>query len=262
MPDQPESPAKIEYDRLIDYFDKVLKLTLLGISIIIGAAGLFLWKNTDDVKTQAAASIKATQDSADHEIAEIGKEAQATAKEEAQKAIDAAFEKQNVQRLIEGTVQRKVDVSVDSAVKKDLGAKVDAFRDFVIEIGEINNHGAQLRLDFRSGLDYLLKARQNTDPAIRAYASSTLTLISADYEYAVTRLPIPMEAFLGTTTVPEQFSPKQLMQFIRTTEDPRGPTKIAIAFATMKKKVAWDVSTFDIPGAEKWCTSHKPKCDE
>jgi hypothetical protein len=258
----PEQPAKVEYDRLIAYFDKLVKYSLLAIGTILAIAGAFLWKNTSDVQSQAAASIKATQDSATHEISEIGKAAQATAKDEAQKAIETAFEKQNVERMIESAAQRKADAAVDTAVKKDLGAKIDAFRDFVIEIGEINNHGAQLRLDYRSGLDYLLKAKENPDRAVSDYASSTLRLIGADYEYAVANNNIPIEAAIFTTTLPAQFSAKDLMRMIRTAQDPHGPMKIAILFATMKGKVSWDVPMLDLPAAEKWCAQHKPKCDE
>jgi citrate lyase gamma subunit len=264
MPESPEASnaAKIEYDRLIAYFDKLVKYSLLAITVIVGLAGGLLWKNTDEVKTQAAAAIETTQRSTTTQIAEIKTTAEATAKSEAEKAINAAFEKQSVQRLIESTAQRKVDAAVEVAVKRDLGAKVDAFRSFVIEIGEINNHGAQLRLDFRSGLDYLLKARQSADPAVRTYASSTLSLIAADYEYEVAHFPIPLEAAIATTSVPVQFSPKQLMELIRTAQDPRGPTKVAVGFATMKSKVGWDVPMFDIPAAEKWCAEHKAKCDQ
>src|SRR5262245_20089528 len=134
-PSQPQlplnDPAKVEYDRLIDYFDKLVKYSLLAIGTIIAIAGAFLWKNTSDVQTQAAASIKATQDSATHEISEIGRVAQATATAEAQKAIDAAFEKQNIQRMIETTAQKKVDTAVEAAVQKNLGARVDAFRNLI-----------------------------------------------------------------------------------------------------------------------------------
>ena len=258
----PEQPAKAEYDRLIAYFDKLVKYSLLAIGTIIAIAGAFLWKNTSDLQSQAAASIKATQDAATHAISEIGSASEVTAKDEAQKAIEAAFDKQNVERMIEGAAQRKADAAVDTAVKKDLGAKIDAFRDFVVEIGEINNHGAQLRLDFRSGLDYLLKARENPDPSVRAYASSTLRLIAADYENAVANNGIPGEAALFTTTLPAQFSPKDLMRMIHTAQDPHGPMKIAVLFATMKGKVSWDVPILDLPAAEKWCAAHKPKCDE
>jgi citrate lyase gamma subunit len=239
----------------------------IAISTIVVVAGALLYNSVSDARKDASQAIQATRESADREISTIQKAAVDTAKAEAQKAIDAAFEKQNVQRMIESTAQRKVDAAVDTAVKKDLGAKIDAFRDFVIEIGEINNHGAQLRLDYRSGLDYLLKTRENPDPAVRAYAGSTLRLIGADYAQAVANNSVgnntlPFEVALFTTTLPSQFSPKDLMRMIRTVQDPHGPMKIAVLFAEMKTKVGWDVPILDLPAAEKWCAGHKPKCEE
>jgi hypothetical protein len=44
-----EPIAKIEYDRLVEYFDKLVKYSLLAITIVLGIAGAFLWKSTDDV---------------------------------------------------------------------------------------------------------------------------------------------------------------------------------------------------------------------
>lgn len=115
-----EQPAKIEYDRFTAYFDKLVKYSLLAITIILSIAAAFLWKNTEDVKNQATASIRATQESATREISEIGKAAQTNAATEAQKAIDAAFEKHNVQQMIERTAKTKVDAAVEEAVEKNL----------------------------------------------------------------------------------------------------------------------------------------------
>lgn len=57
-------------------------------------------------------------------------------------------------------------------------------------------------------------------------------------------------------------TPKQLMQAIRTAQDPQGAIQISRAFYVMKSRVRWDVTMLDIPAAEKWCTEHKPACDQ
>jgi len=266
-PQQPQGsladPAKIEYDRLIQYFDKLVKYSLLAITAILALAAAVLWKSTEDLKSQAATSISAAEISAKREISEIGKSASLTAAAEAQKAIDAAFEKQNVQRMIESTAEKKVNAAVEAAVQKDLGARIDAFRILIREIGEVSNHGAQLRLGFRSGLTSLLQERENPDPTVRAYASSTLTLIAADYQRSFlvdpTLVQKPDFFFL-----PSISAPKQLMGIIRNQQDPvpYGMQLVTQAFLDMKKRVGWDVQVFDIPAAEKWCVEHKPKCDE
>lgn len=73
-----------------------MKLTGALLALIVIAGSAFLWKSIDDVKSQATASITAAQNGATHEISEISRSAQDTAKAEAQKAIDVAFDKQNV----------------------------------------------------------------------------------------------------------------------------------------------------------------------
>jgi hypothetical protein len=259
----PADPAKIEYDRLIQYFDKLVKYSLLAITAILALAAGALWKSTEDLKSQAATSINATEASAKREISEIGKTASVTAVAEAQKAIDAAFEKQNVQRMIEGTTEKKVNAAVEAAVQKDLGARIDAFRVLIREIGEVSNHGAQLRLGFRSGLTSLLQERQNPDPTVRAYASSTLTLIATDYERSFMINPIIVQKS-DFFFLPALSTPKQLMGIIRNQQDPvpYGMQQVTQAFLDMRKRVGWEVQVFDIPAAEKWCAEHKPKCDE
>lgn len=258
----PELPAKTEYDRLTAYFDKLVKYSLLAITVILSIAAAFLWKSTDDVKSQAAASIKATQESANNEISEIGKVAQATASTEAQKAIDAAFEKQNVQRMIESTAQKKVDIAVEAAVEKNLGVRIEAFKNLINEIGEISNHGAQLRLGYQAGLDYLLIKRESRDPVVKAYASSTLAEIAADYQTSLDKLIAGRPDFLLIANIAD--TPKKLMTVIRTKEEYGiyDAQRTARAFSDMKARVHWNVSMFDIPAAEKWCTEHRPTCDQ
>jgi citrate lyase gamma subunit len=251
--------AKIEYDRLIAYFKLLVWITGALFGLVIAAAGILLFKSTADIQTQ----LSATRDAATQQIATIKTSAQDTAKSEAQKAIDAAFEKQNVQRVIETAAQRKVDMAVEASVQRNLGARIEAFRNLVNEIGEISNHGAQLRLGFRSGLDYLLKTRDETsDPTVKAYASSTVKLIAADYEKGETMfrsdiLDDPNRFFLAAAP-----TPRQLMAVIKNPGEVYSARMTAWAFLDMKKRVGWDVPMFDIPAAEKWCAQHKPKCGE
>ncbi|HKW61907.1 MAG TPA: hypothetical protein VJN89_05125 [Candidatus Acidoferrum sp.] len=263
-PAQPTNPtpsqAEIEYHSLKEHFEVLVKWSSIAISTIIAVAGLLLYNSVSDAKKDASEAIRATREAASAEISTIAKSASDTAKTEAQKAIDAAFEKQNVQRLIESAAQRKVDAAVDAAVQKNLGARIEAFRKLIGDIGEVANHGAQLRLDYRSGLDALLKAKESPDPTVRAYASSTLTEIAADYERWMT-VPGAYTQNANSFFMPN-LSPKMLMQVIRQVQDPLGPMQVTQAFLDMKKRVGWDVPMFDIPAAEKWCATHKPRCDE
>lgn len=249
----PETPktdqAKIEYDRLIAYFKLLVWITGALFGLVIAAAGILLFKSTADIQTQ----LIATRDAATQQIATIKTSAQDTAKSEAQKAIDAAFEKQNVQRMIESAAQKKVEAAVGDAVRKNLGARIDEFRILVNKTGEVANHGAQLRMGFRDGLDALLKEREDPDPTIRAYARSTLTQVAADYQSSA-----PNRQRLLPLGMPTKF----LIGEIESDKGPLAPYRIAEAFDDMKQRVGWDVPMFDIPAAEKWCAQHKPKCDE
>jgi hypothetical protein len=249
------------HEKLVGYLKLLMALTYGAIIVVITIAGTFLWKNTSDVRDQALAAIQATKQSASEEISAIGKDASSVASIEARKAIDAALEKQNVHHLIEQTAQEKVGPAVEQQVQKDLSPKIDAFRSLVTEIGEISNHGAQLRLQFRSGLDYLVKEMGNSDPTVRAYARSTALQIGSDYEQKITQFSAgkpdfdPVAGPLGLIETAK--TAKGLMGLIHTGD----PCAVAAAFYDMKKMVAWDVQTFDIPSAEKWCAAHKPRCE-
>jgi hypothetical protein len=207
----------------------------------------------------------ATQKSATEEIAKAGRDAAFVAQTEAKKAIDAALEKPEIQRLIERSVGEKVGPAVDVQVQKDLGPKIEAFRNLVTEIGEISNRGAQLRLGFRPGLDYLVKKMESPDPTVRAYAKSTLAEIGSDYDQRIRQLvesqpntdPLLTIGGIGVTAAAK--TGKGLMGIIHNADRPE---TVAAAFFDMKKLVSWNVPTFDIPAAEKWCVSHKPKCEE
>jgi hypothetical protein len=261
VPPPPQPQVEIEYRSLREFFEKLVKYTYTGIVVLLAVAAFLLWHSTAEVKEQASQAILATQKSATEEIAKIGRDASIVAQTEAKKAIDAALDKPGIQHLIEHSVEEKVGSSVDVQVQKDLGPKIEAFRNLVTEIGEISSRGAQLRFGFRPGLDYLIKRMESPDPTVRAYAKSTLILVGADYEQRIIQTPgIDPVLFSGAIGATEAVKTgKGLMGIIHNAEN---PATIAGAFFDMKKRVGWDVQTFDIPAADKWCASHKPKCDE
>jgi len=114
----PEAPAKSEYERLTAFFDQVLRYSLLAIGTILAIAGAFLWKSTSDVQSQAAASIKATQDSANGEISAIGKKAQDAAQTATEKAVQDAIAKSHLEQLIQNTARQTVEETVGAATQR------------------------------------------------------------------------------------------------------------------------------------------------
>jgi len=273
-PPQSPSQAEIEYRSLTTYFEKLIQylkllvtVTYGAIFLVLAAAGIFLWKNTSDVRGEASRSIQDTQQSAKREIDDIGKSAATVAQSEARNAIETALDKPNIQRLIEHTTQEKVGRVVEQQVQTSLGPKIDAFKSLITEIGEISNHGAQLRLGFRPGLEYLVKKMDSPEPTIRAYAKSTLIQIGSDYEALLGRnygigLPGGPTSALAAFFSPPSLAPKTPKELMGTIRSIESMNALAATFMDMKKVVAWDVQTFDIPAAEKWCSDHKPKCDQ
>ena len=258
------SAAEIEYRSLTSYFEKLVKYTYGAIAVILVVAGISLWKSTGDIKSDAAAAIIATKESANQQIAKIGTDAATTAQSAAQKAIDQALATPNLRQMIERTTKEKVGGAVDREMETKLAARIDAFRNLIAEIGEISNHAAQLRLGLRSGLDYLIKKRGSPDPTVRDYATSTLSLIGADYEQwlkglAAQGLAAPVVVTLGGVGLAEAAkTPKGLIGIIHNSDN---ANIIAAAFLDLKKMTGMPVQVFDIPAAEHWCTENRPKCD-
>ena len=250
------SQAQIEYDRLTGYFEKLVKYTYGAILLVLAAAGVFLWRSTDDVKTQATAAIKTIQE-------KTKSEAQDVAKSEAQNAIDRAFEKENIEKMIEAAAQKKVGVALDEEVQRKLRERIDSVRVLTTKIAQVTNHSAMVLQGNRAGLDELRKDQEDSDSTVRAFATSTLKQLGANYERELT-LTTPMD---NTFQFFPSYRLRDLMGKIRQFQGAHAPEEIAKAFLDMKRRVQsdglqWDVPTFDIAAAEKWCAVHKPKCDE
>ena len=270
LPTANPSTAEIEYRSLTAYFEKLVKYTYGAIAVILVVAGISLWKSTSDIKGDAAAAIIATKESANQQIGKIGADAATTAQSAAQKAIDQALAKSNVQQMIDRTTREKVGSAVEREIDTKLAARIDAFRNLIAEIGEISNHGGQLRLNFRSGLDYLVKKTNSADPTVREYAKSTLLLIGADYEERIK--PLTNGTGPKVVQIGERYggvlggmgvaaaatTPKGLMGIIHNSDYPE---IVAAAFLDLKEMTGMPVRVFDIPAAERWCVEHGPKCD-
>jgi hypothetical protein len=260
-PAQGPSAAEIEYRSLNAYFERLFKYTSGAIVIVLTIAGAFLWKSTADVQKAATEAISGTRQSANADISKIEAEAASIARSEAQKRIDEAFQKDNIQRMIERTAQEKVGAAVQNEVDKNLKARIQAFEVQVAETGEISNAGARLRLGFRPALDDLLKKSENPDKPIRDYARSTLLLIGTDYETVEKRhmgSQVDTAPATGFHLPAAVKTAREAMELIRQSQD---VGLVAAAFIDLRKMTGMQVQPFDIPAAEQWCAAHRPKCD-
>ena len=122
LPPQPASgtPSEAEYTHLISFFKYLVTITLTALTIIIGAGAVFFYRSMSDVKNDAKTSIENTTKAADAEILKIQKGASEIAPTEAQKSIDDAFTKGNVQAMIERTARERVNTAVDQEIQKNL----------------------------------------------------------------------------------------------------------------------------------------------
>jgi hypothetical protein len=125
MPPQPTSrpPSEAEYTHLISFFKYLVTVTLAALTIIISAGAVFFYRSMSDVKNDARASIENTTKAADAEILKIQTGASEIARTEAQKSIDDAFTKGNVQAMIERTARERVNTAVDQEIKKNLASR-------------------------------------------------------------------------------------------------------------------------------------------
>ncbi|MBZ5646396.1 MAG: hypothetical protein LAN37_04140 [Acidobacteriia bacterium] len=255
------SVAEVEYRSLNAYFEKLVKLTYIAIGVVLAAVGLLIWKNVSEVKTEATDAIAAAKSGADRQIAKIESEAATIARSEAQKRIDEAFEKGNVQQLIERAAKEKVGTAVEREINQNLAQRMKILQDQITETGEISNAGARLRLGFRPALDTLTKKAESPNPAVREYAKSTIRMIGADYENVLIEGVPSGEArkkMLDNWITPAPTTVKGVVEVIRHSGNAHA---VAAAFLALRELTNTQFHIFDLPAVEDWCAQHRPKCD-
>ncbi len=248
-----ETQDKVEYDRLIAFFEKLVKWSLYAITAILALAAAFLWKSTSDVQNQAATAINATKESASREISDIGKKSAAIAQLEAQKAIDAAFEKQNIQQLIERTAQDKVNSAVEAEIQKNFSDRIRVFENEMSEIAGIASRVPEVENDDPLALHVIIKKLESPNPRVSAFARQVLRHLVEYYETRFQVFPVNPMGFIANDDLP-----KNLM--VRINKPDTDPINMATAFHDLKKVTGWNVEMFDVPAANRWCTVNH--CDQ
>ncbi len=262
-PASPQPTSEIEYKQLTSFFKYLVTITLTAVSIIAAVAGALLYRSVSDIKTDAQNAIGSTRDAATHEISKIQSTSAQIAQEEAKKRIDEAFQKDNIQRLIDRTARERVNAAVDKAIENDLAARIADLQHEVAEIGEVSNAGARLRLGFAEGLDTLLAKEKSTNKYVSDYAKSTLVAIGGDYDKRLGAGDYGGTA-AGTKLMAQEITPppttiREVMAFIRSHRSANGT---AAAFAGFREMTGAKVSTFDVQAAEKWCVDNRPRCEK
>jgi hypothetical protein len=252
------SLAEIEYKSLNAYFERILKHTLWAIGIVVAVAGALLLKSSSDAKS----SIDATRIEASREIENVGKQSSEIARTEARQRIDEAFEKGNIQQMIDRIARERVDAAVNREIEKSMGARIRIFQAEMADMGDVSAASSRLRLGFREGLNTLVKQSSNSDETVRRYARASLLIIGSDYETALKKRHSNWDATqIEAIYFGPQPSPKTLKDFIQAIRHSDNMDAVAAAFVLMRDKTATKIQVFDIPGVEKWCADNKPKCE-
>jgi hypothetical protein len=252
------SLAEIEYKSLNAYFERILKHTLWAIGIVVAVAGALLWKSSSDAKS----SIDATRIEASREIENVGKQSSEIARTEARQRIDEAFEKGNIQQMIDRVARERVDVAVDREIEKNLGAKIRTFQAEMADMGDVSAASSRLRLGFREGLDSLVKQSNSSDETVRRYARASLLIIGSDYETVLKRHFPNLDATqVAAIYFGPQPPPKTLKDFFQAVRHSDNMDTVVAAFVLMREKTGTKFQMFDIPAVEKWCADNKPKCE-
>jgi hypothetical protein len=257
-PGRDVSATEAEYRHLVSFFKWLVGATLTAIVLVGGFGTYFLGKSVLDIKNEANAAIVGTKEAASQEISKIGTEAATIARTEAQKHIDEAFEKRNIQAMIERTAREKVGDAVAEEIARNLGARIRQFETEIGDIGEVANEGARLRIGLRPALDALVKSTASPNKIVSQYARSTLILIGSDYEITLNRkLPsgFDLKTYFGVET-PKNL--KEVLNLIRHSED---VNVVALAFMQMRRTTGAQMQVFDVPAAERWCAENRPKCE-
>jgi hypothetical protein len=256
--DRNPSLAEIEYKSLNSYFERILKLTFLAIGVVVAVAGAMLWKSSSEAKS----SIEATRIEAAHEIENVGKQSSEIARIEAGKRIDEAFEKGNVQQMIEHIARERVDAAVEREINQTLDVRIKNLKAEIAEMGDVASASARLRLGFREGLDALTKQSTSSDESVRNYARRSLLMIGSDYETNLKKQfpeisTLKLEALLFSPGK----APTGLKSILLAIQHSDNVNAVTASFMVMRETTGANIPVFDIPAAEKWCADNEPKCE-
>jgi hypothetical protein len=265
MPMEPE----IEYKNLTNYFKWLVTITLGALTLIGGVAGVLLFHDVSQVKSQANSAIDQTKEDARREISSIRNDAGKIALDEARRRVDIAFETANVRDMVDQAARRHVTEEMDKRVARDITLKMSVLQQDITRFGELANLAMEARMGFRKGLEGLaLRARSGQNEDDRGRARKLESTIAADYEAFHTN---EVEKFspgdiLGAATlatarsgnaIDEKRPVPGLVNMIRKDQD---LNNVCLAFIALRKVTGRQFAMFDFAGVEQWCTGHTQVC--
>jgi hypothetical protein len=225
-----------------------VKFVSFPVGVLLLAAGFFGWRSFEDMKHTIESEA---QRETKKEITQM--------RTEIEKRLTEQFQTPALQETIKEASKTIVVIAVNKEVG-NLASRMDLLQRQIAETGDISNAGARLRLGFRPALDTLVEKTKSPNSYVSQYAKSTLSLIGLDYESTFSigyGNPTPIvgaHAFLGSMPITLPL----LMRIIKTDQH---VNLVTAAFLVFREMTNSTIQTFDIPGAEKWCAEHRPKCE-
>lgn len=244
-------------------------ISIVGIVIV---AGLYFSYNstkefrseTEDkinkLKVEAEKSIEKTQKHADDQISQIRVSASEIALEEAQKRINDAFQKNNINEMIEMTAKAEVGTELEKQVNQKVNEVMDNIQDDIVSFSLVSDAAMRMRVGIRDGLDELIDLQKtSTDSNIKERAKILLNRIASDYEISAKRI---LNEFGGSAIFLTDFNVSKdknniIPDLIKVIHSDESLDQIALAIIILREKTGEQFRMFDIEEIDTWFQNNK-----
>jgi len=238
-PPTPRSQAEIEYERLTEYGKYLIKVTYGSIAVVI-AVGVFVFIGT---------------------MKDFKEDVKQTAKTEAQKAMNDALDKPQLQETINTAVKSKVGPLVDDEIGRTLGTRISDLDVELTDMVDIASRASSLKYNIfdPDSLRFVVNKLDSSRPRVRDLARHVLHETAEEVVAAI-------KAENGGVDIGKTdyfFTPggaKYSMSIIN--EPDAGLKNMVMAFHDMRKLTNWNVEVFDVKAANQWCQRNKTKCEK
>ena len=238
-PPAPRSLAEIEYERLTDYGKYLIKITYGSIAVVI-AVGVFVFIGT---------------------MKDFKEDVKQTAKTEAQKAMNDALDKPQLQETINTAVKSKVGPLVDDEIGRTLGTRISDLDVELTDMVDIASRASSLKHNIfdPNSLRFVVNKLDSPRPRVRDLARHVLRETAEEVGTAI-------KAENGGVDIGKSgyfFTPGGAEYSMFVINAPNSGLKnMVMAFHDMKKLTNWNVEVFDVKAANQWCQRNKPKCEK
>lgn len=180
---------KKKYEDLLNYFKRLVTLTMTFIAIITGISGYFFIKDRsdlkvyiEDLKRNAEESIGRIEESAAHETDQLRSEMRIVVEEEVRRELEKIFIDENISALVKEKVRREINLNAMEIIESEISKVTQEYEYRLSEIMEINDAALRMRIGHYEGYKKLMGLASNTRYlSNKPRAESLLNRIKNDY---------------------------------------------------------------------------------